>query len=70
LIDLVETGQQEGVLEQEEHKMIVSIFHLGDTLAREIMVPRIDILAFEVNTPIDIAINTLIKIWTFASARL
>jgi CBS domain containing-hemolysin-like protein len=61
LIDLVETGQQEGVLEQEEHKMIVSIFHLGDTLAREIMVPRIDILAFEVNTPIDIAINTLIK---------
>lgn len=61
LIDLVETGQQEGVLEQEEHKMIVSIFHLGDTLAREIMVPRIDILAFDVNTPIESAMETLIK---------
>jgi magnesium and cobalt exporter, CNNM family len=61
LIDLVETGQQEGIIEQEEHKMIVSIFHLGDTLAREIMVPRIDILAFEVNTPIDTAVEALIK---------
>ncbi|MFC1923704.1 CNNM domain-containing protein, partial [Chloroflexota bacterium] len=45
LISLVEAGQEEGLLEQEEQKMIVSIFRLGDTLVREIMVPRIDILA-------------------------
>jgi len=61
LISLVEAGQQEGVLEQEEQKMIVSIFRLGDTLAREIMVPRIDILALDVNTPIDQAIDALLK---------
>jgi CBS domain containing-hemolysin-like protein len=30
--------------------MIYSIFHFGDTLTREIMVPRIDILALDVNT--------------------
>jgi len=59
LISMVEVGQEEGLLEQEEQKMIVSIFRLGDTLAREIMVPRIDILAFEADTPIDQAMDAL-----------
>ena len=59
LISLVEAGQEEGVLEQEEQKMIVSIFRLGDTLVREIMVPRIDVLALEVDTPIDEAMDAL-----------
>jgi CBS domain containing-hemolysin-like protein len=59
LISLVEAGQEEGVLEQEEQKMIVSIFRLGDTLVREIMVPRIDLLALDVNTPIGDALDAL-----------
>ncbi len=61
LISLVEAGQEEGVLEQEEQKMIVSIFRLGDTLVREIMVPRIDILALDVNTPIEQTMDVLKK---------
>ncbi len=59
LISLVEAGQEEGFLEQEERKMIVSIFRLGDTLVREIMIPRIDILALDVNTPIDQTMDAL-----------
>lgn len=59
LINLVEAGQAEGLLEQEEQKMIVSIFRLGDTLVREIMVPRIDILALDVTTQIDQAMDAL-----------
>ncbi len=59
LISLVEAGQEEGILEQGEQKMIVSIFRLGDTLVREIMVPRIDVLTLEVNTPIDKAMDAL-----------
>ena len=59
LISLVEAGQEEGFLEQEEQKMIVSIFRLGDTLVREIMIPRIDILALDVNTPIDQTMDAL-----------
>jgi putative hemolysin len=55
----VEEGQPEGSLEQGERKMIYSIFHFGDTLAREIMVPRIDILALEVNIPLEEAILAL-----------
>jgi len=55
----VEEGQAEGSLEQGERAMIYSIFHFGDTLAREIMVPRIDILSLDVNTPLDEAIVAL-----------
>ena len=39
---LVEVGHEHGVLEQEERQMIHSIFELGDTIVREVMVPRID----------------------------
>jgi putative hemolysin len=55
----VEEEQPEGSLEQGERRMIYSIFQFGDTLAREIMVPRIDVLALEVNTAIDEAITVL-----------
>jgi CBS domain containing-hemolysin-like protein len=57
----VEEGHLEGGLEQGERRMIYSIFHFGDTLAREIMVPRIDILALEVSASLDEAIAALIK---------
>ena len=56
----VEVGQPEGGLEKEERRMIYSIFQFGDTLCREIMVPRIDVLALEVKTPLSQAITSLI----------
>jgi CBS domain containing-hemolysin-like protein len=61
LMTLVEAGQEEGVLEQDERRMIVSIFKLGDTLAREIMVPRIDLLALDVDTPLNEAVDSLLE---------
>jgi CBS domain containing-hemolysin-like protein len=60
LMTLVDAGQEEGVLEQGERKMIVSIFRLGDTLAREIMVPRIDLQALDANTPLPQAVDALL----------
>lgn len=57
---LVDAGQEEGVFELGERRMIYSIFQLGDTLAREIMVPRIDMLALEVATPLPEAIDALL----------
>jgi putative hemolysin len=57
---MVDAGQQEGVLEQEERKMIYSVFQLGDTLTREIMVPRIDMLTVEENTPLKEALDILL----------
>ena len=61
LKSLVDAGQQNGVLEQEERKMIYSIFQLGDTLAREIMIPRIDITALDIQTPFDQAVDSLLQ---------
>ncbi|HPH96190.1 MAG TPA: hemolysin family protein [Anaerolineaceae bacterium] len=55
----VEVGQPEGQLEQGERKMIFSIFQFGDTRAREVMVPRIDIIALDINTPLPEAIEIL-----------
>jgi len=61
LKSLVEAGQQEGVFEQGERKMIFSIFRLGDTLVREIMVPRIDVVAVDAETPLQEAVDTFLE---------
>lgn len=55
----VEVGETEGGLEKGERQMIYSIFHFGDTLCREIMVPRIDILALEADSTLTEAIQAL-----------
>jgi len=58
---LVDAGEEEGVIEEEEKAMIYSIFELGDTLVREVMVPRIDVVALDVETPMLEAVNRIIK---------
>ena len=55
----VEVGQSAGGLEKGERQMIYSIFHFGDTLCREIMVPRIDILALEADSNVTESIQAL-----------
>lgn len=57
----VQVGQPEGGLEKDERRMIYSIFQFGDTLSREIMVPRIDVLALDVNTPLETAANEMVE---------
>jgi len=55
----VEVGESAGGLEKGERQMIYSIFHFGDTLCREIMVPRIDILALEADSSVTESIQAL-----------
>lgn len=57
----VESDQEEGGLELEERQMIYSIFQFSETLAGEIMVPRMDMLALEVNVPMDQATKAFIQ---------
>jgi CBS domain containing-hemolysin-like protein len=61
LLSYVDAGEEEGVLEEDEQEMIYSIFGLADTTAREVMVPRIDIVAVEAGSSIDEAMDTIIK---------
>jgi len=57
----VENDQTEGGLELEERQMIYSIFQFGDTLAREIMVPRTDVLVLDVNTTMKQAVDAFVQ---------
>jgi CBS domain containing-hemolysin-like protein len=61
LITLVDASQQNGIIEQEERQMIHSIIQLGETLTREIMVPRIDIVALDVHAPLSEAMDKLVE---------
>ncbi|HEY7045322.1 MAG TPA: hemolysin family protein [Nocardioidaceae bacterium] len=47
LRELVDLAEQSRVIESDESRMIHSVFELGDTLAREVMVPRTDIVFIE-----------------------
>jgi CBS domain containing-hemolysin-like protein len=47
LRELVDLAEQRGVVEHGERQMIQSVFELGDTIAREVMVPRTDVVWIE-----------------------
>lgn len=58
---MVDAGSEEGVLDDDEKEMIYSIIRFGETLAREVMVPRIDIIALEDNASLQEALDVIIK---------
>jgi CBS domain containing-hemolysin-like protein len=47
LRELVDLAEQRGVVEHGEREMIHSVFALGDTIAREVMVPRTEMVWIE-----------------------
>jgi putative hemolysin len=47
---LVNVGEEEGLIERDERVMIEGVMAFGDTLVREIMVPRVDIVGLEQHT--------------------
>ena len=46
---IVEVSHEEGVIETEEKKMINNVFDFGDSVAKDVMVPRIDMAFVDVN---------------------
>ena len=61
LRDLVELAQERGVVERSERDMINSVFELGDTIVREVMVPRTDILTIERGKTVRQALNLALR---------
>ena len=47
LRDLVDLAEESRLIEAEERRMVHSVFELGDTIAREVMVPRTDMVFIE-----------------------
>ena len=58
--ELVELGQDQGVIGEEEKEMIHSIIEFGDTQAKEIMIPRPDVMMFHTEMSRD-EVLTLIR---------
>jgi len=56
---LVQVGEEEGVIEETEREMIYSIFEFGDTLVREVMRPRIDIVGVASQATINEALGSV-----------
>ncbi len=61
LLGIVEVAAEDGVVEHEERELIESIIEFGDTVAREVMVPRPDMVMLDhhvtVTQALDIAIE-------------
>lgn len=49
---LIDEGEEKGVFDEKQGEMLESIFKFKDTSAKEVMIPRTDIVGMEVKTPI------------------
>ena len=58
--DIIETGEQEGVIEEEEREMLDRIFRFNNTIAKEVMTPRLDITAVAKQASVEEAIQKCI----------
>jgi CBS domain containing-hemolysin-like protein len=61
LRELVDMAQATDLIEAGERRMIHSVIDLGDTLAREVMVPRTDVVSIERGTPLHDAMSLFLR---------
>ncbi|MFI7125338.1 hemolysin family protein [Nonomuraea sp. NPDC050153] len=61
LRDLVDLAEERRVIEPDEREMIHSVFELGDTLVREVMVPRTDMVYIERGKTISQALSLALR---------
>ncbi len=57
---MVNASEETGVIKHEAREMIESVMSFGETLVREIMVPRVDITAIDVDSSLDEALTIVI----------
>ena len=60
ILTMADVAAQESAIETEERELIHSIFDFGDTVVREVMVPRPDMVAVDADVTVDEAIRMLI----------
>jgi CBS domain containing-hemolysin-like protein len=58
---MADVAADEQVIEREERRLIHSIFEFGDTVAREVMVPRPDMVGVEADATVDAALEKAIQ---------
>lgn len=58
---ILSLSEEQGVIEEDERDMLHSIFEFGETVVREIMVPRTDMICLNAEATIDEALDTTLK---------
>jgi len=61
LLNVVEEGKNEGVVDEEEREMIASVLELGDSTAGEIMTPRTEVVGIEANATLTEVVDMVIR---------
>jgi putative hemolysin len=57
----IDVGREEGILEKEEEKLLLSIVDFGDTRVREVMTPRTDILWIDAASPLPVLADLFVS---------
>ncbi len=60
IMTILDAGEKEGTIENEEKEMIYSVLQFGDKTVREVMIPRIDVVAVALDTTLDEALTVLL----------
>ncbi len=55
---IMDVSQEEGIIEEDEMDMINNVFDFGDTCAKDIMIPKVDMTMI----PVDISYNQLLEV--------
>jgi putative hemolysin len=58
---LVERGGEQGTIEAEEEQMIGAVLELGERRVHEVMVPRTEIVALDVEASLDETVDTIVR---------
>ncbi|KAJ53892.1 putative hemolysin [Clostridium tetanomorphum] len=58
---MIDVGEETGVIKQTEKEMINGIFDFDDTLAKEIMTPRTNVFAVDINSPLNELIDQILE---------
>ncbi|RCK76577.1 MAG: Magnesium and cobalt efflux protein CorC [Ignavibacteriae bacterium] len=58
---LLEEGRKTGTIDKTEQELITSIFEFTDTIAKEVMIPRTDVVAIDINTPREKLVNIVLE---------
>jgi putative hemolysin len=59
--DIIETGEREGVIEEDERELLHRVFRFNNTIAKEVMTPRLDMTAVSKDGSIEEALETAVQ---------
>jgi CBS domain containing-hemolysin-like protein len=59
--NMIQTGEREGVIEEDEREMLQRIFRFTNTIAKEVMTPRLDMTAVSKDATVEEAIEECVR---------